>query len=77
MVSPGCVIRFTKKAFSAGEAAMACGIPFTSRLGTTLVNSEPGPSVIRSASAMASSVSGSGLTRRGRSAIARSGPCCG
>ena len=65
MVSPGCVIRFTKKALSAADAAMARGMPSTSRFGITLVNSEPGPSVIRSALAMASSVSGSGLTRRG------------
>ena len=34
---------------SAGDAAMACGIPSTSRFGITLVNSDPGPSVIRSA----------------------------
>ncbi len=50
MVSPGCHIRFTKYAFTAGERRMAAGMPSTSRFGITLVNSEPGPSVIRSAS---------------------------
>ena len=38
-----------------------------------LVNNEPGPSVIRSALAMASSVSGSGLTCRGLRAMRRIG----
>ena len=67
MVSPGCVMRFVKYAFTAGEAAMACGIPSTRRCGITLVYSDPGPSVIRSAWAIASSVSFSGRARRGRS----------
>ena len=40
---------------------MACGIPSTRRFGITLVNSDPGPSVIRSAWAIASSVSGERL----------------
>ncbi len=41
---------------------MAAEIPSTSRFGTTLVNSEPGPSVITSASAIAVSAAGRGGT---------------
>src|ERR1017187_1318551 len=40
---------------------MAAAMPCTSRLGTMLVNSEPGPSVMTSASAMAVSAAGRGL----------------
>ena len=69
MVSPGCHIKLTKYAFRAGEVAMACGMPSTSRFGITLVNSDPGPRVMRSASAMARSVSARGLGLRGRSVI--------
>ena len=57
------------RSVSAGEAAKACGIPETSKFGITLVNRDPGPSVIKSASAMARRVSASGLAVRGRSSI--------
>src|ERR1039458_3559375 len=45
---------------------MAAAMPSTSRLGTMLVNSEPGPRAIRSASAMAVRAAGMGRTLRGR-----------
>src|SRR5215471_6755577 len=71
MVSPGCHIKLTKYAFTAGEDRMASGMPFTSRLGITLVKSEPGPKVITSASAMAVSAAVSGGALRGRSRMDR------
>src|SRR5438445_1608892 len=50
------VIRLQTNALTAREAAIASGMPWTSRLGTRLVNKEPGPIVIRSALAIASKV---------------------
>src|SRR3954454_20896182 len=61
VVSPGCHIRLTKYALTAGDLRIASGIPFTSKFGMTLVKREPGPNVITSASAIAFNVSGSGL----------------
>ena len=46
---------------------MAAGMPSTRRLGITLVNSEPGPKVITSASFRALTAAASGRTFRGRS----------
>src|ERR1035441_9180608 len=65
VVSPGCHIRFTKYALLAADLRMAEGIPSTSRFGITLVNSDPGPSVTASASAMALKAASSGRTLRG------------
>ena len=51
----------------AGDRRIASEMPSTSRLGMTLVKREPGPSVMRSALAIAAIVAGSGRQRRGRS----------
>ena len=53
-----------KQALTAGDRRMAAGMPSTSRFGMTLVNSEPGPSVMTSAAAMARSVAASGRALR-------------
>ena len=58
-------MRLQTYTFTALEAAMASGIPRTSRFGTRLVNRDPGPMVIMSALAIASSVSGKGFASSG------------
>ena len=57
---PGLPHQVDEVALSAGDERIAAAMPSTSRLGITLVNSEPGPRVITSASAMAASAAGSG-----------------
>ena len=51
----------------AGLFAIALATPFTSKFGITLVKSDPGPSVIRSAHSMAAMVSFKGLQSSGTS----------
>src|SRR5258706_14598206 len=69
LASPGCQIRLTKKALIARDRRTALETPSTSRLGMMLVNSDPGPRVIRSALAIAFSVAGSGRHLPGRRRI--------
>ncbi len=62
-----CVIRLQINTRVAFDAAIASGMPLTSRFVISDVYSEPGPSVIRSALAIASSVWGRGSAPEGSS----------
>ena len=61
------VIKLQMYTRTALEEARASEMPLTSRLVMILVKSEPGPTVIRSASSIASRVSGSGSASAGSS----------
>ena len=54
------VMRLQTYTLVAAESRIASGIPHTSRFGIRLVKSEPGPTVIKSARAIAAKVCGSG-----------------
>src|ERR1019366_1101640 len=64
-LSLACVIKLQTNTLTARLAAIALETSRTSKLGARLVNSDPGPMVIRSALSMASSATGRGFAFAG------------